>query len=107
DSGPHTGVGTAISLCHLPRLRSSNRTGKLHREGVIVMTEPTGSMPRPPVVPRCYSGLWIAWNEARTEIVGSGRTLDEAREAARAKGELKPVLAKVPKADVRFMGTRA
>ncbi len=59
---------------------------------------------KPPVVPAHYSGLWIAWNADQTEIVGSGRTLAEAKEAARAKGEMEPLFAKVPKANVRFVG---
>lgn len=57
-----------------------------------------------PVVPREYAGLWIAWNRARTQIVASGRTLDEARSAAEAAGESQPVLAKAPRADARFLG---
>lgn len=57
-----------------------------------------------PTVPRNYAGQWIAWNRARTTIVASGRTLDEARRAAEAAGEPQPILAKVPRADVRFLG---
>jgi len=57
-----------------------------------------------PRVPRKFAGLWIAWNCAKTEIVASGKTLDEARNAAESVGELKPVLAKAPRADVRFLG---
>jgi len=69
------------------------------------MKEPAGPLSKPPVVPIRYSGLWVAWNEAQTEIVGSGRTLAEAKEAARARGEMRPLLAKVPRANVRFVGS--
>ena len=52
-----------------------------------------------PVVPRKFAGQWIAWNRARTAIVASGRTLDDARRAAEAAGESAPILAKAPRAD--------
>jgi len=58
-----------------------------------------------PIVPRKFAGLWIAWNRSKTEIVASGRTLDEARSEAESVGEFEPVLAKAPRADVRFLGT--
>lgn len=57
-----------------------------------------------PTVPREYAGQWIAWNRSRTAVVGSGRTLDQARQAAEAAGEANPILAKAPRADVRFLG---
>jgi hypothetical protein len=56
------------------------------------------------VVPKQYAGRWIAWNHTRTEIVASGRTLEEARHAAEAAGEREPILGKAPRADVRFIG---
>ncbi len=57
-----------------------------------------------PVVPRKFAGQWIAWNRARNTIVASGRTLDDARRAAEAAGEMEPILAKAPRAYVRFLG---
>jgi hypothetical protein len=57
-----------------------------------------------PVVPKKYAGQWIAWDRARTTIVASGRTFDDARRAAEAAGESAPILAKAPRADVRFLG---
>ena len=57
-----------------------------------------------PVVPRRFAGQWIAWNRSRNAIVASGRTLDDARRAAEAVGEPAPILAKAPRADVRFLG---
>lgn len=58
----------------------------------------------PPTVPRRYAGQWVAWNRARTAVVASGRTFDEARRAAEVAGEPKPILAKAPRANVRFLG---
>jgi Family of unknown function (DUF5678) len=65
-------------------------------------SEPRFSVAR--TVPREYAGLWIAWDYEGTRIVASGRTIDEAAQAAAAAGETRPVFAKVPKADVRFVG---
>jgi hypothetical protein len=57
-----------------------------------------------PIVPIEYAGQWIAWNAEGTQIVASGRTIQEVVQAAAAAGEKQPVFAKVPKADVRFVG---
>ena len=51
-----------------------------------------------------YAGLWIAWNQEGTRMVAGGRTIDEAAKAAAAAGETRPVFAKAPKADLRFVG---
>jgi hypothetical protein len=60
----------------------------------------------PPTVPRGYSGKWIAWDFGRTKILASGTTLVEAKQAAEALGETRPVLAKIPPADASFIGGR-
>jgi hypothetical protein len=57
------------------------------------------------VIPQEYAGLWIAWDSKETKIIASGRTLEEARQAAQRAGEQEPVLEKVPRADVRFVGS--
>ena len=57
------------------------------------------------VIPQQYAGLWIAWDSLETMIIASGRTLEEARQAAQRAGEPAPVLEKVPRADVRFVGS--
>ena len=57
-----------------------------------------------PVVPQQYGGKWIAWNYERTTILATGRTFAEAKQAAESLGETRPVLAKAPRADVRFLG---
>lgn len=56
------------------------------------------------VVPLEYAGKWIAWNRDHTLIIASGRTFEDAREAAAAVGEIDPIFAKAPKAGVRFVG---
>jgi hypothetical protein len=67
------------------------------------MTEQQPVKP-PPIVPKEYAGKWIAWDERQTHIIASGRTYDEAYQAAIATGETNPLLAKAPPADVRFVG---
>jgi hypothetical protein len=57
-----------------------------------------------PIVPKKYAGQWIALNRDQTAIIASGRTFDEVRNAAKAAGESRPVLAKVPHARIRFLG---
>ena len=57
-----------------------------------------------PVVPQECGGKWIAWNYERTKILATRRTFAEAKQAAESLGETKPVLAKAPRADVRFLG---
>ncbi len=61
---------------------------------------------RPPIVPIEYAGKWIAWDRKLTHIVASCRTFEETVKAAEAAGEPNPVFAKVPKADLHFVGTR-
>jgi hypothetical protein len=57
-----------------------------------------------PLVPKEYSGKWIAWSNDRSVIIACGETADEAEDRAHEMGEESPVLAKVPLADVRFLG---
>jgi len=58
-------------------------------------------------VPRQDAGKWIAWNHDLTNIIASGNSPQEVRDAALATGETKPVLAKSPPAEVRFIGVRS
>ena len=62
------------------------------------------TLERAPLVPIEYCGKWIAWNHDRTEIVGSGETLSEARNAANKAGETRPYLTKAPHPTIRFAG---
>ena len=57
-----------------------------------------------PAVPAKYSGKWLAWDHEETRILAAARTLAEAKAAAEAAGEKRPVLVKAPLADVRFVG---
>jgi hypothetical protein len=66
------------------------------------MTQPL-SMPR---VPKEYAGKWIAWDSQRMRIVASGLTFAEVARAAETAGELNPIFAKAPRANVRFLGGR-
>jgi len=65
-------------------------------------------MPSSPtiVVPIEYAGQWIAWNREKMRIFGSGATLEDAVRAAEEARETQPSFAKVPKANVRFVGIK-
>lgn len=41
-------------------------------------------------------GEWIALSSDRTKIVGTGKTLEEALDAAKKAGEADPIVLKVP-----------
>ncbi len=43
-----------------------------------------------------HKGKWVALSHDETRVVGVGVTLDEALEAAKKKGEEKPVIIKSP-----------
>jgi hypothetical protein len=58
--------------------------------------------PQMPLVPKEYAGQWIAWDQAHTRIIASGRTFEEVRNAAIAAGESDPLMDMVPSAKVRF-----
>ena len=61
----------------------------------------------PPVVPKQFAGQWIAWDRRQSRIVATGRTFQDARNAALEAGETDPLLAKAPPSDVRFVGCNA
>jgi len=42
------------------------------------------------------AGEWIALSKDRSEILGTGKTLQQAIEAAKNKGEADPIVLKVP-----------
>jgi hypothetical protein len=60
-----------------------------------------------PVVPKEYAGMYIVWNNEETEIIASGRTFAEARQAAIDAGQTDPLVQKVPRADRLFVGGSA
>jgi len=43
-----------------------------------------------------YKGKWVTLTQDEKKVLGSGKTIDEALKAAEKKGELMPVLVKVP-----------
>ena len=57
-----------------------------------------------PTVPAEYAGKWLAWDHEETHILAAARTLAEAKAAAEAAGEKRPVLVKAPLTGVRFVG---
>lgn len=57
-----------------------------------------------PVVPREYSGQWIAWNHDGTKILAASDDMTIAEATARQSGEQRSRLEKVPRADVRIVG---
>jgi hypothetical protein len=65
---------------------------------------PSVNRDEPPIVPIEYSGLWIAWDQAQTKIIASGKTFAEVKRAAEKAGECDPLFDKVPRSDVRFVG---
>jgi hypothetical protein len=67
------------------------------------MSEQQPRTPELAAVPVKYAGRWLAWDHEETRILAAARTLAEAKAAAEAAGELRPVLAKAPLADVRVV----
>lgn len=79
--------------------------GTLEGKGALMMNKQRQPQ-EPLVVPKKYAGQWIAWNRTRTQIVGNGANLQEARAAAEAAGEKDPGLEWVPPANRRLIGAR-
>ncbi|TSC72870.1 MAG: hypothetical protein G01um101438_269 [Parcubacteria group bacterium Gr01-1014_38] len=63
--------------------------------------------PAIPVVPRRYGGRWVAWSRDGRKIIGSGKTPEEARNAARRAGVRDVAYEWVPPAGERFIGGHA
>jgi len=57
-------------------------------------------------VPLEYAGKWVAWNSDHTEIVACSDNIQELWQMAKAQCIANPIFEKVPRADVRFMGTQ-
>jgi hypothetical protein len=60
--------------------------------------------PESAAVPVEYAGKWLAWDHEETCILAAEHTFAEAKAAAEAAGEKRPVMVKAPLADVRFVG---
>jgi len=57
-------------------------------------------------VPVQFAGKWVAWNAEHTRIIAHAETLQQLWQAVRDEQIDDPVFEKVPRADVRFVGTR-
>lgn len=51
-----------------------------------------------------YKGLWVALLDDETTVVGSGRTLKEAKEVAKKKGYGNPIMTRMPERLIPFVG---
>lgn len=52
-----------------------------------------------------YKGLWVALEDDETTVVGSGKTLKEALESAKASGFSEPIVTHVPEKLVTYIGS--
>ena len=57
-----------------------------------------------PIIPREYAGKWIAWNRTLEKIIASGDSREAVEREAKATGEEKPILRRVPKGDALHIG---
>ena len=53
---------------------------------------------------RKYKGLWAALLDDEVTVVGSGRTLKEAKGEARKKGYVNPIMTRMPDRLIPFVG---
>lgn len=51
-----------------------------------------------------YKGQWVALADDETTVISSGEVLSEVMRKAADKGYLKPILTKVPKKDITYIG---
>ena len=51
-----------------------------------------------------YKGLWVALQEDEETVVGAGKTLRQALEAAQKKGCKKPILTHMPSELIPYVG---
>jgi hypothetical protein len=51
-----------------------------------------------------YKGLWVALRKDETTVLASGKTAKEAWENAQKKGYKKPILTRMPKELVTYIG---
>ena len=51
-----------------------------------------------------YKGVWVALAEDERTVVGSGKTAREAWNSAQRKGYKKPILTRMPKELVTYVG---
>jgi hypothetical protein len=63
----------------------------------------SGKKPRP-IVPKEYGGKWVAWDRKMDNILTSGKTPAEVRNAAITAGEEDPVLEWIPPSHALIIG---
>ena len=51
-----------------------------------------------------YKGLWVALEDDETTVVASGKTAKEALQKARNHGYVNPILARMPKELMPYVG---
>ncbi len=52
-----------------------------------------------------YGGLWVALQADETTVISSGERLADVIRVAEGKGYEKPILTKVPKKDMVYIGS--
>ena len=51
-----------------------------------------------------YKGLWVALKEDETTVIAAGDKLAEVIHESENKGYQRPILAKIPKKDITYIG---
>jgi hypothetical protein len=51
-----------------------------------------------------YKGQWVALADDETTVISSGEVLSEVIRKAADKGHPKPILTKIPKKDITYIG---
>ena len=57
-------------------------------------------------VPLEYAGKWVAWDSDHSQILAHSDSIQELWQNARERNIPDPIFEKVPRSDVRFIGTR-
>jgi hypothetical protein len=52
-----------------------------------------------------HKGQWVALKDDETTVMSSGNKLPEVIRIAQNKGYQKPILAKIPKKDITYIGS--
>ena len=59
---------------------------------------------RPKAAPVEYAGKWVAWDDARENVVAAGSDMEQVHKQAISAGVKRPLLQKVPRPDRLFIG---
>ncbi len=52
-----------------------------------------------------YKGQWVALKDDEITVISSGNKLSEVIRTAQSKGYQKPILTKVPRKDITYIGS--